>query len=117
MKGQTLRIFTYNKKFSFSTSNLYEKIVNRFFFHVKGKEIGKHKPKIFLANVLLFKTFLFLKMNLSQEVFRQNKNRMTPTYESFLLLHHTKWKYTKPSKKTKLRKHSSSGAKCKHCAH
>lgn len=53
MKGQTVRIFTYNKKFSFSTLSLYENIVNRFFFHAKGKEIGKDKPKIFLANVLL----------------------------------------------------------------
>ena len=54
MKGQTLRIFTSNKKFLFSTLSLYENIVNRFFFHVKGKGIGKDKPKIFLANVLLF---------------------------------------------------------------
>lgn len=46
-------------------------------------------------------TFLFLKMNLSQKLFRQTENKMTPTYESFLLLQHTKWKYTKPSNKTK----------------
>lgn len=40
---------------------------------------------------------------------------MTPTYESLLLLHHTRWKYTKPTNKTKLRKHTSSSVKCKYC--
>lgn len=54
MEGQTLRIFIYNKNFSFSILSWYEKIFNSFFFHVRGKEIGKDKPKVFLANVLLF---------------------------------------------------------------
>ena len=62
-------------------------------------------------------TFLFLKLNLSQKLFRQTENKMTPTYESFLLLHHTKWKYTKPSNKTKEGKYSFSTVKYKHGAH
>lgn len=40
-------------------------------------------------------------MNISQKVLRQTENKMTPTDESLLLLHHTKWKYTKTSNKAK----------------
>ena len=47
-------------------------------------------------------------MNLSQKLFRQTENKMTPTYESFLLLHHSKWKYKKLSNKTKQGKYSFS---------
>lgn len=31
-------------------------------------------------------------MNLKPKRFRQNEKTMIPTYESLLLLHHTKWK-------------------------
>lgn len=39
-------------------------------------------------------------MNVSQS-FQTKKNKMTPAYESLLLLHHTKWKYAQPSNKAK----------------